>query len=84
MMKVDDQNEEDNFSFEKNRIVRKYFSRIFTLLRSDIRDILNNLAIDEEKKKEIKKELAFLPHEKQVEYLNEISRSSKHSDKIKD
>ena len=71
-MNGDNQNRTADFDFENNSIVKKYFSRIFTTMKSDIRKKLNELDLDEEKKKKIKRELAFLPQEKQREYLDEI------------
>ncbi|MFX1382155.1 MAG: hypothetical protein ACFFBP_06885 [Promethearchaeota archaeon] len=75
-MNAETSDEKEDFELEKSGIVKKYFSRIFTTLKSDIRDRINELDIEEKKKKKIKKEFAFLPHDKQVEYLEEISNSS--------
>ncbi len=52
--------------------IKKYFMRIYTVLSKDIRDKLKTLDLDKEKKKIIKKELAFLSKEKQIEYLEEL------------
>ncbi|MFX1374420.1 MAG: hypothetical protein ACFFA0_01280 [Promethearchaeota archaeon] len=52
--------------------IKKYFMRIFTVLSKEIREKLNQLDIDKEKKKKIKKEIAFLSKEKQFEYLDEL------------
>ena len=52
--------------------IKKYFMRIYTVLSKDIRDKLKKLDLDKEKKKKIKKELAFLSKEKQFEYLEEL------------
>lgn len=54
--------------------IKKYFSRIFTVLSKEIRDRLKNLDIPKEKKKFLKKELAFLSKENQIKYLDEIHR----------
>ena len=54
--------------------IKKYFMRIYTVLSKDIRDKLKKLDLDKEKKKRIKKELAFLSKEKQIEYLDELNR----------
>ena len=54
--------------------IKKYFMRIYTVLSKDIRDKLKKLDLDKEKKKKIKKELAFLSKEKQIEYLDELNR----------
>ena len=69
MIKVNDINEKN---FEEIDIVKKYFSRIFTVLNSKIREKLKDLNVSEEKKKIILEELAFLNEEKQNEYLDEL------------
>jgi hypothetical protein len=53
--------------------IKKYFLRIYTVLSKDIRDRLKNLDLPKEKKKKIKKELAFLSRKKQIEYLDELN-----------
>lgn len=52
--------------------IKKYFSRIFTVIPKEIREKIKTLDIPKEKKKQIKKELAFLPRKKQEEYLDEL------------
>jgi len=52
--------------------IKKYFMRIYAVLSKDIRDKLKKLDLDKEKKKKLKKELAFLSKEKQIEYLEEF------------
>jgi len=69
VIKVNDINEKN---FEEIDIVKKYFSRIFTVLNSKIREKLKDLNVSEEKKKIILEELAFLNEEKQNEYLDEL------------
>jgi len=69
VIKVKDKNEKN---FEELEIVKKYFSQIFTVLDSKIREKLKNLNVTEEKKKILLKELAFLNDEKQNEYLDEL------------
>ena len=64
----------NNKNFEENKVVKKYFSRIFTVLTKDIREKLMNLNVSEKKRKKIKKELVFLSKEKQKEYLDELYR----------
>jgi len=64
----------NNKNFEEISVVKKYFSRIFTILSKEIREKLMNLNVSEETRKLIKKELAFLSKEKQKEYLNELYR----------
>jgi hypothetical protein len=61
-------------NFEDNEVVKKYFSRIFTVLPKEIREKLMILDISETTLEKLKKELAFLPEDKQNEYLNEIHR----------
>jgi hypothetical protein len=61
-----------NNGFEKLEVVKKYFLRIFTILPKDIRNRLLSLKLSKQEIKEVKKELAFLPEEKQREYLDEL------------
>ncbi|MBN1801644.1 MAG: hypothetical protein JW891_09080 [Candidatus Lokiarchaeota archaeon] len=68
---VSNQNK-DKFDIEKLNIVKKYFSRIFTVLKPEIRHELDILDIPDQKKKELKKALAFLSYSKQKKYLKEI------------
>ena len=58
--------------FEELEVVKKYFSRIFTVLDAKIRERLKELNVTEEKKKILLKELAFLSDTKQTEYLDEL------------
>ena len=60
--------------FEKLDVVKKYFQRVFTIFSKEIREELQELEphLSKDEFKEIKKELAFLPKEKQQEYLQEI------------
>ncbi|MFX1379761.1 MAG: hypothetical protein ACFFA4_11790 [Promethearchaeota archaeon] len=59
--------------------VKKYFSRIYTILSKEIREKLKDLKVSKEKKKRIKKELAFLPRDKQIEYLDELIHLEDHN-----
>ena len=52
--------------------IKRYFSKIYTVLSKDIRDKLKQLKVSKEKKKKIRKELAYLPKKKQYEYLDEL------------
>ena len=63
--------------------IRKYFMRIYTVLSKEIREKLKHLDLDKEKKKKIKKELAFLSKDKQIEYLEELNKISSHKDNPK-
>ncbi|MFW9828891.1 MAG: hypothetical protein ACFFEY_14980 [Candidatus Thorarchaeota archaeon] len=68
MIKVDANEKE----LEEIPEIKKYFMRIFTVISKEVREKLNNLEIDKEKKKKIKKEIAFLSKDKQLEYLDEL------------
>jgi len=59
-------------SIEEIHEIKKYFSRVFTVLSKEIREKIKILNLPKEKKKKLKKELAFLPREKQEEYLDEL------------
>ena len=54
--------------------VKKYFSRLYNVLSKDVREKLKKLNISKEKKKKLKKELAFLSEENQIKYLRELCR----------
>jgi hypothetical protein len=61
-----------NDKIEEIPEIKKYFSRIFTVLSKEIRERVKNLDLPREKKKHLKRELAFLPREKQEQYLDEL------------
>ena len=63
---------DDGTTFDKLDLVKRYFSLIFNTLSKEVREELLDLELDKEELKEIKKELAFLPEEKQIEYLKEL------------
>ncbi len=63
--------------------IKKYFMRIYTVLSKEIREKLKQLDLDKEKKKKIKKELAFLSREKQIEYLDELNSNTNNKDELK-
>lgn len=65
--------DENNRGFEKLDVVKKYFYRIFTTLSKEVREELNKLNLSKDELKEIKKELAFLSEEKQIEFLKELT-----------
>ena len=71
---------DENSNFEKLNVVKKYFAKIFNILSKDVRRQLLSLNIPKEELKEIKKELAFLPEEEQMKYLEELSRNKKQRD----
>jgi len=54
--------------------IKKYFMRIFTILSKEVREKLKELDLDKERKKKVKKELAFLTKDKQFDYLDELNR----------
>jgi len=59
--------------FEKLDVVKKYFQKIFTVMSKDVKEQLMDLNLSKDELKEVKKELVFLPDEKQKEYLDELS-----------
>jgi len=63
---------EDGITFDKLDLVKRYFSRIFNSLSKEVREELLELGLNKEEEKEIKKELAFLPEEKQKLFLKEL------------
>ena len=69
-------NDENNGGFEKLEVVKKYFYRIFTTLSKEVREELMKLNLSKDELKEIKKELAFLSEEKQIEFLKELTRNN--------
>lgn len=56
-------------NFDKLDIVKKYFSREFTVLSGEIRERLKKLNINEKEKKNLTKELVFLTKKRQQEML---------------
>ncbi|MFX0135252.1 MAG: hypothetical protein ACFFDN_16530 [Candidatus Hodarchaeota archaeon] len=75
MVNIKDNTNKGNF--EEISTVKKYFARIFSVLSKEVREKLLNLNVSEEKRKKIKKELAFLSNKKQKEYLDELKRNNK-------
>ena len=69
--------DENNGGFEKLEVVKKYFYRIFTVLSKEVKEELMKLNLSKDELKEIKKELAFLPEEKQMEFLKELAKDNK-------
>ncbi|MHA1805174.1 MAG: hypothetical protein ACTSU4_11720 [Promethearchaeota archaeon] len=57
---------------DKN-LIKKYFTKIFTVVSKDIRKRMNELDISKKEKKELLRELAFLTREQQIKYLEELS-----------
>ncbi|MFX1232910.1 MAG: hypothetical protein ACFFBY_00015 [Promethearchaeota archaeon] len=51
------------------KVVKEYFSKIFTVLSKEIRRQINDLKIPKKEKKDILKELAFLTKEEQAKYI---------------
>jgi hypothetical protein len=62
----------NNKELEEIPEVKKYFLRIYSVFSKDVREKLKLLDVSKEKKKKIRKELAFLPKNKQIEYLDEF------------
>lgn len=62
----------DQFEFEKLDVIKRYFSRIYTVLSKEVRDALLKLDVSQKEFKDIMKSLAFLPEEKQKVFLKEI------------
>ena len=62
----------ENGDLEDIPEIKKYFMRIYTVLSKEIREKLKRLDVSKEQKKKIKKELAFLSQDKQIEYLDEL------------
>ncbi|MFO7795640.1 MAG: hypothetical protein ACQERB_01855 [Promethearchaeati archaeon] len=62
----------DKFDFEKLDIIKRYFSRRYTVVSKDVREILLKLEVSKKELKEILKAIAFLPEEKQKEFLSEL------------
>ncbi|MBD3193973.1 MAG: hypothetical protein GF317_02890 [Candidatus Lokiarchaeota archaeon] len=66
--------EKEEENFEENPIVKRYFSRIFTVLPEEIRQKILKLNLSKNELKKLSKELAFLPEEKQQEFLTELNK----------
>jgi len=62
----------DSFDFEKLDVIQRYFSKIFTVMSKDVRDDLLKLKVSKKEFKEIVKSIAFLPENKQKDFLREI------------
>ncbi len=54
------------------KLVKKYFSKIFSILSKDIKEKVDDLNLSRKEKKEVLKELTFLSREKQVEYIDAL------------
>lgn len=77
-----DKDKNDNFNFEKLKIIKNYFSRIFNVLPKDIREDLLKLNLSKEELKSILKKIAFLTEEKQRMFLEEISNNLKNEEEF--
>jgi len=74
-MKVKEITDELNVNnIEDLDCVKKYLSKIFTVLSKETREKLMNLNLSEERKLKLARELAFLPEAKQKDYLKELIR----------
>ena len=56
------------------KLVKEYFSKIFTLLSNDIREKIKQLKIPKKEKEELLRELAFLTKEQQFKYIEAITK----------
>jgi len=68
--------DENAGEFEKLEVVKKYFHRIFTILSKEVKEELIKLNLSKDELKDIKKELAFLSEEKQIEFLKELTKNN--------
>ena len=71
-MVVNIKGETNSGNFEETNTVKRYFARIFSVLSKETREKLMNLNVSEEKRRKIKKELAFLSKNRQKAYLEEL------------
>ena len=71
-MVVNIKDDTNSGNFQETNTVKRYFARIFSVLSKETREKLMKLNVSEEKRKKIKKELAFLSKEKQKAYLDEL------------
>ena len=51
------------------KLVKEYFSKIFSVLSKDLRAHISNLKISKKEKRELLEELAFLTKEEQIKYI---------------
>lgn len=51
------------------KVVKEYFSKIFSILSKDLREQINDLDIPKKERKELLQELAFLAEEEQEKYI---------------
>jgi hypothetical protein len=70
-------NNDENGGFEKLDVVKRYFHRIFTVLSKEVRDKLMELDLPKDELKEVKKELAFLSEDQQLDFLDELATENK-------
>lgn len=59
-------------ALEEIEEIKRYFARKYSVLSKEIRERLKHLKISQKKMTSLKKELAFLPEEKQHKYLDEL------------
>ncbi len=67
-------NDNKEFDFEKLDVIKTYFSKVYSVLSEEVRDKLLNLKITKEELKCILKRIAFLPKDKQIMFIEELSR----------
>jgi hypothetical protein len=51
------------------KLVKEYFSKIFSVMSKDLREQISNLKISQKEKRKLLEELAFLTKEEQVKYI---------------
>jgi hypothetical protein len=54
------------------KLVKEYFSKIFSVLSKDLREQISNLKISKKEKSKLLEELAFLTKEEQVKYIEAL------------
>lgn len=75
------ENSKDEYNFEKDKVIKQYFKRIYTVLDDSIRAKLLRLEVSKDELKQILKYIGFLPKEKQEKYLNELMDYGKKEEK---
>ncbi|TXT54722.1 MAG: hypothetical protein BAJALOKI1v1_2120002 [Promethearchaeota archaeon] len=66
------QGNNDDLEIERLEIIKRYFSRIYTVLPEEMRTRLLKLDISKDELKSILKRIAFLPKKKQQDFLEEL------------
>ncbi len=61
-----------DYDFEKEEVVKRYFSKIYSVLDESVRGKLLQLNIPAQELKKIVKHIGFLPKKKQLIYLEDF------------